>query len=155
MNEVQNKQGTNLPRLGKASGFTKSSGEWINSEPLTLDALKGKVVLVDFWTYTCINCIRTLPHLTALYDKYKAQGLEIVGIHTPEFEFEKNYDNVKAATVKYGIKYPVVLDSNYGTWQAYGTSVTCNCIASNSNGHAFTKSVLYLFPEPKITYNHY
>jgi thiol-disulfide isomerase/thioredoxin len=79
-----------------------------------------KVILLDFWTYSCINCIRTLPYVTAWYGKYENTGLEIVGIHTPEFDFEKNIANVQAATVQYGIHYPVILDSNYGTWDAYG-----------------------------------
>jgi len=91
------------------------------SSGFTLGSLIGKkIILLDFWTYSCINCIRTLPYLTAWYGRYASQGLEIVGIHTPEFDFEKDINNVRAATVKYGIKYPVVLDSNYGTWTAYG-----------------------------------
>jgi cytochrome c biogenesis protein CcdA/glutathione peroxidase-family protein len=92
---------------------------WINSAPFTLHDLLGKVVLVDFWTYSCINCVRTLPYTTGWYAKYHAKGFEVVGVHTPEFDFEKNLDNVKAAVAKYGIKYPVVLDSNFGTWQSY------------------------------------
>ncbi len=93
---------------------------FINTEKLSIADLIGKkVILVDFWTYSCINCQRTTPYLNAWYDKYKDQGLEIVGVHTPEFEFEKIYDNVLAATKKFGINYPVVLDSNYATWRAY------------------------------------
>ena len=83
------------------------------------DLIGKKVVLLDFWTYTRINCQRTIPYLNAWYEKYHDKGLEIVGIHTPEFEFEKKYENVKAAVAKLGIKYPVVLDSNQGTWDAY------------------------------------
>ena len=93
--------------------------EWINSKPLTLASLKGKVLLVDFWTYSCINCVRTLPYLTAWDKKYRDQGLVIVGIHSPEFEFEKDPDNVKAAVVARGIKYPVALDNNLATWQSF------------------------------------
>lgn len=89
---------------------------WINSTPLNLAALKGKVVLIDFWTYSCINCIRSLPYLIAWYQKYNKDGFVIIGVHTPEFEFEKNYSNVKAAVKKYGIKYPVALDNNFRTW---------------------------------------
>ncbi len=74
-----------------------------------------KVILLDFWTYSCINCVRTIPYLNAWYQKYAASGLEIVGIHTPEFDFEKNITNVQNAVAEYGIQYPVVLDSNYGT----------------------------------------
>jgi thiol-disulfide isomerase/thioredoxin len=90
-------------------------------EKITLQELVGtKVVLVDFWTYSCINCQRTLPYLNAWYEKYHDQGLEIIGVHTPEFGFEKEYDNVKAAIAKYDIKYPVVQDNDYSTWSAYG-----------------------------------
>jgi len=83
------------------------------------DFIGKKVILVDFWTYSCINCIRTLPYLTGWYSRYANAGLEIVGIHTPEFDFEKNINNVQAAVQKFGIHYPVILDSNYGTWNAY------------------------------------
>jgi thiol-disulfide isomerase/thioredoxin len=91
-----------------------------NNNPITLSSLKGKVVLVDFWTYSCINCIRTIPHLNDWNQRYANSGLVIVGVHSPEFEFEKNHDNVKAAVQRLGITYPVVLDSNHGTWNAYG-----------------------------------
>src|SRR3989338_8302553 len=85
---------------------------YINTDDmLTVGSLKGKVVLVDFWTYTCINCIRTLPYLKAWHDKYKEDGLVIVGVHTPEFEFEKKYKNVKDAVEKYELKYPIVQDN--------------------------------------------
>jgi thiol-disulfide isomerase/thioredoxin len=106
----------------KAPEFTQIAG-YINTPsntPITLASLKGKVVLVDFWTYSCINCIRTLPHLNDWYQRYADKGFVIVGVHSPEFEFEKNYDNVKAAVQKFGIKYPVILDSDHGTWNAYG-----------------------------------
>jgi cytochrome c biogenesis protein CcdA/thiol-disulfide isomerase/thioredoxin len=89
---------------------------WINSPPLQLSQLKGKVVLIDFWTYSCINCIRTLPYLIDWYAKYHDKGFEIIGIHTPEFEFEKNLTNVKNAVKKFGIQYPVALDNRYATW---------------------------------------
>lgn len=92
---------------------------WINSSPLTLPGLKGKVVLVDFWTYSCINCIRTLPYLTAWDRKYRDQGLVIVGVHSPEFEFEKKLDNVKAAVAQHGIGYPVAQDNRFATWDNY------------------------------------
>jgi thiol-disulfide isomerase/thioredoxin len=81
--------------------------------------LRGKVVLVDFWTYSCINCIRTLPYITSWNEKYRDKGLVIIGVHAPEFEFEKNADNVKKALEKYGIKYPVAQDNNLSTWQAF------------------------------------
>ncbi|HYX56068.1 MAG TPA: thioredoxin family protein, partial [Nitrososphaeraceae archaeon] len=102
----------------KAPDFAKITG-YINTEPINIKDLKGKVVLVDFWTYSCINCIRTIPYLVDWNEKYADKGLVIVGIHSPEFEFEKNIDNVKAAVQKYGIKYPVLQDNDKGTWDAY------------------------------------
>ncbi|MEK7194944.1 MAG: redoxin family protein [Patescibacteria group bacterium] len=94
---------------------------FINTDPLKVKDLIGKkVILVDFWTYSCINCQRTTPYLNAWYSKYKDQGLEILGIHTPEFEFEHKPENVAAAVKKFGVQYPVVMDNDYGTWSAYG-----------------------------------
>lgn len=92
---------------------------WLNSSPLTIAQLKGKVVLIDFWTYSCINCIRTLPELERWYAQYHDKGLEIIGVHTPEFEFEKNPKNVERAIGDYHITYPVALDNHYGTWISY------------------------------------
>jgi thiol-disulfide isomerase/thioredoxin len=93
---------------------------WLNTpKPLSIKDLKGKVVLVDFWTYTCINCIRTLPHVTAWYNKYKDDGFVVVGVHTPEFQFEHDTGNVEAAIKMYNITYPVAQDNNYATWNAY------------------------------------
>ncbi|MCW8400071.1 cytochrome c biogenesis protein DipZ [Legionella sp. PATHC038] len=92
---------------------------WINSAPLRLVDLHGKVVLIDFWTYSCINCLRTLPYIKDWYTRYHDKGLVIIGIHTPEFDFEKNLDNVKAAVSRYGILYPVALDSQFVTWRNY------------------------------------
>jgi len=110
---------SDLPSYGQAPDF-KSIVSWINTDKnLTMSDLKGKVVLVDFWTYSCINCIRTLPYVTSWYEKYKDSGFVVIGVHTPEFEFEKVLDNVKTATKRYGINYPVVLDNNFGTWNNY------------------------------------
>jgi thiol-disulfide isomerase/thioredoxin len=95
---------------------------YINSNGTKLSDLKGKVVLVDFWTYSCINCIRTLPYLVDWNQKYSDKGLVIVGIHSPEFEFEKNMDNVKQAVTRFGIKYPVLLDNEHDTWNAFHNS---------------------------------
>lgn len=94
-------------------------GEWIGSKPLKISELKGKVILIDFWTYTCINCIRTLPYLKNWHEKYKDEGLIIIGVHTPEFEFEKDVKNVKKAISDFGISYPVVQDNNFDTWNNY------------------------------------
>ncbi|HEY6524980.1 MAG TPA: cytochrome c biogenesis protein CcdA [Solirubrobacteraceae bacterium] len=110
-----------LPKLGQAPDFTDNQ-RWFNTpgnEPLTLAGLKGHVVLVDFWTYTCINCIRTLPFLKGLYAHYHNDGLEIVGVETPEFTFEQEASNVQQAINSDGLRYPVVQDNRYGTWNAY------------------------------------
>ncbi|WP_175624702.1 MULTISPECIES: thioredoxin family protein [Oxalobacteraceae] len=93
--------------------------KWLNSEPLSMQKLRGKVVLVDFWTYTCINCIRTLPYVKNWYDKYKDQGLTVVGVHTPEYPFERSTENVSKAIQRFDIKYPVAQDNRYATWTAY------------------------------------
>lgn len=95
---------------------------YINLNETKLSDLKGKVVLVDFWTYSCINCIRTLPYLVDWNQKYSDKGLVIVGIHAPEFEFEKNIDNVKQAVTRFGIKYPILLDNDHDTWNAFHNS---------------------------------
>ncbi len=110
--------GNSLPILGRAPDFA-GIDNWLNSKPLTIGELKGKVVLVDFWTYTCINCIRTLPHVTSWYEKYKNKGFVVVGVHTPEFEFEKKTANVQDAIYRFGIHYPVAQDNEYVTWNAY------------------------------------
>ena len=91
----------------------------IGSAPLTMEDLRGKVVLLDFWTYSCINCIRTIPHLRSWYDTYKDQGFVIIGVHTPEFEFEKNPDNVRKAMADFRVNWPVVQDNNYAQWRSY------------------------------------
>ncbi len=93
--------------------------DWINTEPLTLEKLRGKVVLLDIWTYSCINCLRTLPYLKQWHEKYSGKGLVIIGVHTPEFEFEKKLDNLKKAVKKHGLTYPIVQDNNYAVWNAY------------------------------------
>jgi cytochrome c biogenesis protein CcdA/thiol-disulfide isomerase/thioredoxin len=111
-----------LPNLGAAPNFTDTQ-RWFNTpggRPLSLAELRGHVVLVDFWTYTCINCIRTLPFLKGLYATYHPYGLEIVGVETPEFTFEQDASNVQQAIRTDGLRYPVAQDNNYGTWNAYG-----------------------------------
>ena len=92
---------------------------WLNSEPFTLESTRGSVVLIDFWTYTCINCIRTLPYLKDWHEKYADEGLLIVGVHAPEFQFEHELENVRGAVGKFGLEYPIAQDNNYGTWRAY------------------------------------
>jgi cytochrome c biogenesis protein CcdA/thiol-disulfide isomerase/thioredoxin len=101
-----------LPALNGAA-------QWLNSKPLTAQDLRGKVVLVDFWTYSCINCLRSLPYVKAWAQKYKDQGLVVIGVHAPEFAFERNIDNVKKATHDLGIDYPVAIDNNYAIWRGF------------------------------------
>ncbi|MFH0297170.1 thioredoxin family protein [Bradyrhizobium sp. 31Argb] len=93
--------------------------KWFNSQPLNIADLRGKVVLVDFWTYGCVNCVNTLPHVVALDAKYRNQGLVVIGVHTPEFPFERSASNVQAALKRHGITYPVAQDNESQTWNAY------------------------------------
>jgi thiol-disulfide isomerase/thioredoxin len=104
---------------GPVAPELEGGGAWINSEPLTLAGLRGKVVLVNFWTYGCFNCQNTLPHVKAWWDEYKDQGLVIVGVHTPEFESEKKLENVQAAVEREGLGWPVVQDNDKLIWSAY------------------------------------
>lgn len=108
-----------LPSEGRAPSLAGIAG-WINSSPLDDADLRGKVALVDFWTYSCINCIRTIPHLQTWHEKYKDNGFILLGAHSPEFDFEKKRENVEEAVKKYGITYPVALDSEHETWNAFG-----------------------------------
>ena len=109
-------------------GDTSSEGElpsldgataWLNSPPLTADGLRGKVVLVDFWTYTCINWLRTLPYVRAWAEKYKDQGLVVIGVHTPEFAFEHDIENVRRAAKDMRVDYPIAVDNDYAIWQRF------------------------------------
>ena len=93
--------------------------EWLNSPPLTAPELRGKVVLVEFWTYTCINWLRTLPYVRAWAEKYRDQGLVVIGVHSPEFAFEKNLDNVRSAVKHLRVDYPVAVDSDHVIWRAF------------------------------------
>ena len=102
----------NMPSLGGATS-------WLNSPPLTAEMLRGKVVLVDFWTYSCINCLRSLPYVKAWYAKYKDHGLVVIGVHAPEFAFEKDPDNVRKAVRDLGVQYPVALDNDYAIWRGF------------------------------------
>ncbi len=114
----EGKDGGLMMDVAKAPELT-GIATWINSSPLTMESLRGKVVLIDFWTYSCINCIRTQPYLNAWYDKYEKDGLVIIGVHAPEFAFEKIENNVREASQKAGIEYPIALDNDFKTWNAY------------------------------------
>jgi thiol-disulfide isomerase/thioredoxin len=108
-----------LSREGHLPGFDGATG-WLNSSPLTPAGLRGKVVLVDFWTYTCINWLRTLSYVRAWAEKYSERGLVVVGVHTPEFPFERDVENVRAAAAEMRVEYPIALDSDYAVWRAFG-----------------------------------
>jgi cytochrome c biogenesis protein CcdA/thiol-disulfide isomerase/thioredoxin len=132
-------QGIDLPDYGPAPDFTDTQ-EWFNTaggEPLSIAELtrSGRVVLIDFWTYTCINCIRTLPYLRAWDADYRADGLTIVGVHSPEFAFEKDAGNVEGAIADYGIDYPVVQDNELGTWSAFGNQYWPAKYLIDADGH--------------------
>jgi thiol-disulfide isomerase/thioredoxin len=107
-----------LPVEGRLAGFEGATG-WLNSEPLTAEGLRGKVVLVDFWTYTCINWLRTLAYVRAWAERYRHEGLVVVGVHTPEFPFERDVDNVRRAAAEMRVDYPIALDPDYGVWEAF------------------------------------
>jgi thiol-disulfide isomerase/thioredoxin len=111
-------EASSLPVEGQLSGFDGATG-WLNSEPLTPEGLRGKVVLVDFWTYTCINWLRTLGYVRAWAEKYADRGLVVIGVHTPEFPFEHDVDNVREAAKEMRVEYPIALDSDYGVWRAF------------------------------------
>jgi len=92
---------------------------WYNSPPLTLASLRGKVVVIDFWTYSCINCLRTLPHMRQIWNRYKDQGLVLIGVHSPEFDFEKDAKNLEVAIKRHGLEYPIAVDNDFQTWGAF------------------------------------
>src|SRR6516164_8054572 len=107
-----------LPIEGRMPSLAGASA-WLNSPPLNSSSLRGKVVVVNFWTYTCINSLRALPHVRAWADKYKDQGLVVLGVHAPEFEFEKSIDNVRRAMRDFNIDYPIALDSDHVLWRRF------------------------------------
>ncbi len=107
-----------LPIEGRLASFGGATG-WLNSEPLTPEGLRGRIVLVDFWTYTCVNWLRTLPYVRAWAAKYGDAGLTVVGVHTPEFGFERDVDNVVAHSNTFGVEYPIAIDGDYGVWRAF------------------------------------
>jgi|SRR6185369_15273134 len=112
-----------------------SSGTWINSEPLTLKGLQGRVVLIEFWTFACYNCQNTLPTIRKWDAQYRDQGLTIIGVHTPELDYERNVDNLRREIVGLGIKYPVVTDNDYSTWKAYSVEAWPTVFVLDKKGH--------------------
>ena len=120
-NDARKGYQSDLPVLGR---FVSLDGavEWLNSKPLSAEELRGKVVLVDFWTYSCINCIRTIPYVRAWAEKYRDQGLVVIGVHSPEFAFEKRVDNVRQAIDKFQIGYPVAIDNDFKIWRSFANN---------------------------------
>ncbi len=123
-----------LTDYGAAPDF-QGVGTWINSEPLTLAGLRGRVVLIDFWTYSCINCLRTLPYIREWDDRYRAAGLTIVGVHSPEFAFEQVESNVRENAKKLKLRYPIAMDNDFGTWQAWHNQYWPAKYLIDRNGH--------------------
>ena len=117
--QIDKSQFIKAPEFAQISGYINTPN---NNSPITLSSLRGKVVLLYIWTYTCINSIRPMPYIDDWNQKYSNNGLVIVGVHSPEFQFEKKYTNVKDAVQRFGIRYPVILDSDHGTWNAYGNN---------------------------------
>ncbi|HZD83770.1 MAG TPA: redoxin family protein, partial [Nitrososphaeraceae archaeon] len=117
--QIDKSQFIRAPEFAQISGYINTPN---NNSPITLSSLRGKVVLVYVWTYTCINSIRPMPYIDDWNQKYSDKGLVVVGVHSPEFQFEKKYTNVKDAVQRFGIRYPVILDSDHGTWNAYGNN---------------------------------
>jgi len=130
-------------RLPVEGTFPSLSGavEWLNSPPLTPGDLRGKVVVVDFWTYTCINSLRNLPHLQAWEEKYRDKGLIVIGVHSPEFSFERNLDNVRRETMRIGVPYPVAVDSNHRIWRGFD--------------NAYWPADYFVDAKGRIRYHHY
>jgi thiol-disulfide isomerase/thioredoxin len=118
--ETQDSQESAALSLGTPAPDFRGIDHWLNSAPLSLAQLRGKVVLVDFWTFDCINCAHTLPHVQGWYDKYRDKGLVVIGVHTPEYASERDTGNVAQAIKRDGITYPVAQDNQYATWNAYG-----------------------------------
>jgi thiol-disulfide isomerase/thioredoxin len=124
---------THLPDNGPAPALEAKG--WINSPPLTPTSLAGKVVLYDMWTYSCINCVRTFPHVRALYNRYKADGLVVIGVHSPEFDFERVHSNVDAAVKRLKVTWPVALDDNMTIWNAFGNKYWPADYVADRTGH--------------------
>jgi thiol-disulfide isomerase/thioredoxin len=126
-----------LDSLNKADNLAPElvvGGQWLNSQALSLAELKGKVVLLDFMTYSCINCIRTFPYLQAWHESYQDNGLVVIGLHSPEFEFEKNPENVKKALTEFGITFPVMQDNDFATWKNYNNKYWPHTFLIDYNG---------------------
>jgi thiol-disulfide isomerase/thioredoxin len=107
---------------------------WLNTSPVSLSSLRGKAVLVDFWTFDCINCRHVIPHINDWYRSYHDAGFQVIGVHTPEYGFEHDFGGVTKAVAKYGIKYPVAVDNDYDTWASYGVQAWPSMFLIDPNG---------------------
>jgi thiol-disulfide isomerase/thioredoxin len=112
-----------------------ATGEWINSEPLKLNELRGRVVLIEFWTFGCINCRNTLPFVKSWADRYREKGLTVIGVHSPEFDEERNVEHLRREVTSLGIRYPVVTDNGYQTWNAYKVEAWPTVFLLDKQGH--------------------
>jgi len=125
-----------------APEIKNKTGKWINTDKeITLEDLKGKVTLIEFWTFGCYNCVNTLPYLNKWYDKYKSENFEMIGIHCPEFDNERNFDNVKRSVEELGIKYPVLTDNEFSIWQNYDVHAWPTIFLIDKNGEIRYKKV--------------
>jgi thiol-disulfide isomerase/thioredoxin len=138
------------PFFGYSTAFTSSesaaapdlaSGNWINSEPLKLKDLRGRVVLIEFWTFGCINCRNTLPFIKSWHDRYQDKGLTVVGVHSPEFDEERDVEKVRSEVASLGIHYPVVTDNDYQTWNAYNVEAWPTAFLLDKQGRIRWKHV--------------
>lgn len=123
-----------LATAGKALPDFQGIQQWLNSDPLSIADLKGNVVLIQFWTFACINCQRTLPYITQWHRRYSVQGLKVIGIHTPEFAFERDLNNIKRALEQHQITYSVPIDNDYKTWNAYGNQYWPHLFLADRHG---------------------
>ena len=132
---------TEEPATGTPAPEFTGADHWLNSPPLTMDNLHGKVVLVEFWARECINCIHVLPHTKALYEKYAAKGLVVVGVHTPEYDEERDLVSLREAVGKYQITWPVAVDNSYRIWNAYGNRYWPAVYLIDQNGQVVYRHV--------------
>ncbi len=123
-----------LPKDANILPEFQGISQWLNSKPLNIADLKGNVVLIQFWTFACINCQRTLPYITRWHKTYESKGLKVVGVHTPEFPYEKQVGNIKQALKKHGITYPVPVDNDYQTWKAYNNEYWPHLFLADKQG---------------------
>lgn len=136
-----NNASAETPKAGVSAPDLDGATRWLNSQPLSMPALRGKVVLVEFWTRECINCLHVLPHTKALYDRYAGDGLVVVGVHTPEYDEERDATSLQQAIRTLGIRYPVAMDNDYRIWNAYGNRYWPAIYLIDRDGHVVYRHV--------------